>query len=194
MYTFCRDRHTSYCSFTYFKGPASRIVVVQLRTLSCCSFGLGWILMGLLLSLAKKQMLFEFFQQSSHLCMLFCCHEACIANSAVHSINFYLKLIACFAFGHVQNGLNFWVTSNVFIWLAIIYNRLHDITLLKTVIHNCCTCLWETIRLNSIMRQTVLQEGDCYYLVMSFCILKTFSIPEDSYFKTSIQMSPNKVL
>jgi hypothetical protein len=94
----------------------------------------------------------------------------------------------------VQNGLNFWVTSNVFIWLAIIYNRLHDITLLKTAIHNCCTRLWGTISLNSIMWQTVLQKGDYYYLLMSFCILNTFSNPEDSYFKTFIQMSPSKVL
>ena len=99
--------------------------------------------------------------------------------------------MACFAFGRVQYGFNFYVTSNVFISLAI---RLHDITLLKTVIRNCCTYLWGTIRLISIMRQTVLREGDCYYLVMSFCILKTFSIPADSYFKTFVQMSPNKVL
>ena len=102
--------------------------------------------------------------------------------------------MACFAFGHVQCSFNFCGTSNVFTWLTIIYNRLHDITLLKTVIHNFCTCLWETIRLNSRMRQAVLNERDCYYLVMSFCIVKTISITEKSDFTTLLQMSRDKVL
>jgi hypothetical protein len=218
MYPFCRDKHTSYCSFTYYHTAASHIVIVQLCTLSYCSLRWGWILMGFapISQETNDRMLFLIFcilptEQPS--CTLFCCQEACIANSALHSINFWLKLMARFAFGRVQYGFNFFVTSNIFIWLAIIHNRLHDITLLKTVFYNCCTCLWGTIRLNSIiiiiifincswvvtrwqwlLRQTILKEGDCYYLVMSFCILKTFSIPEDSYFKTLVQMSPNEVL